>query len=172
MFQSLSLFLSHVFVSRNAYGMAKADDTGRTIDSVPFFKLAVEASAKAVVAVSNSNYVGAGAGAGASIDTSFTQVDLDVFEFYCFNRILKTFEPANLAEYGERFRMVCATDAGQSRPLMGYSAMVNLEWFPALIGGDQQHYSNVCWRILVVSGQRLCLCLHPRVLLVTVSPFL
>ena len=135
-----------------------------TIDSIPFFKLAVEASAKAVVTVSNSKSVGTGA--------SFAQVDLDVFEFYCFNRILKTFEPANLAEYGERFRMVCATDAGQSRPLMGYSAMVNLEWFPALIGGDQQHYSNVCWRILVVSGQRLCLCLHPRVLLVTVSPFL
>ena len=69
----------------NAYGLMKISTTGTLIESVQFFKLAVDASAKARVALpQNSN----------------TDV-LDGFDVCTLNMLLKTWDPVFLGTYGK-----------------------------------------------------------------------
>lgn len=82
-------------------------------------------------------------------DAGFNQFALDLFELTALSKLFQAFDPALLAEYGSRYRLVCNTEAGQSRPLMGYSAMQSLDYFPAMLSGNQQSFADACWQIIV-----------------------
>ena len=79
----------------NALGMMKADEVGDLVPGLPFFKLAVNASAKAADALENSSV-----GAGASCSLS----DLDTFDLYGINAIMKSWDPGNLVRKRRRRR--------------------------------------------------------------------
>ena len=115
----------------NAHGLMKISETGHNESGLSFFKLAVTASAKAV----------------AGDASCFTQFHLDSFEFTALSIILKTWSPADLDLFGERFRVVSSTTAAQSRPVMCFSAIVSLDFFPAILGRDMQAVSDACWKL-------------------------
>ena len=122
----------------NAFGLLKMAELGSHAAAMPYFKLAVAASAKASAAPTS---VG-------DTSVSFTLFDQNTFDLFGLNFLLKSFDPAALAEYGERYQQVLATEAGQSRPLMCYSSMMTLDWFPALLEcTDEQSFSDANWRM-------------------------
>ena len=59
--------------------------------------------------------------------------------------ILNSWDFQDLTAYGERFRKVVATKAGQSHPLMLMSASTKLDWFVALVSGDQHKIATALW---------------------------
>ena len=79
----------------NALGMMKAGEAGDLVPGLPFFKLAINASAKAADALQNSS-----GGAGTSCSLS----DLDTFDLYGINAIMKSWDPGNLVRKRGRRR--------------------------------------------------------------------
>ena len=50
--------------------------------------------------------------------------------------------------FGERYRLLRTTEAAQSRPLLSVGAQLSLEWFSAILGGDEQKVADVGWELL------------------------
>ena len=83
----------------NAYGLVKAKEGGALVAGTECFKQAVAASAKARDALQNIN---------ADANAIYcSQSDLDMFDLKSLNSILKTWNPAEIAAYGNRFREIC-----------------------------------------------------------------
>ena len=131
----------------NAFGLMKKIEYGNNDAGRPYFRLAVAASAKATA---TSPQTGSGTGAGASDGTieELTQFDLDSFDLFGLNLIFKAWNKDDLAIYGDRFRQVLTAKAGQSRPLLCYSARMSLDWFPAILSGNEQRYADECWKMV------------------------
>lgn len=66
------------------------------------------------------------------------------------NLILKAWIPEDVLLYGERYSLVCKTEAGLARPLMRYSAAISLQWFKALMGGTQQEFADTCFVLVKI----------------------
>lgn len=123
----------------NAFGLLKAKEAGALHSGIEYFKLAVAASAKAADAILN-NTVDPGV-------LQYTQSDLDMFDLKSLSSLLKSWDPAQIAIYGDRYRKALATDAGRSQPLICYAAMQTLDWFPAVLGGSMQSHANELWKM-------------------------
>jgi hypothetical protein len=121
-----------------AFGLLKAKEAGALHGGTEYLKLALATSAKAADAILN-NTVDPG--------VQYTQSDLDMFDLKCLNSILKSWDPAQVAIYGERYRKALATDAGRSQPLICYGGTSTLDMFPALVGGNMQSYANETWKL-------------------------
>jgi hypothetical protein len=122
----------------NAFAAMKMAEAGTHDGGLVYFKRAVAASAKVVVAPNT--------GGGGTVAT-FTQFDLDSFDLYGINFIFKSWDVANFGTYGERYQQVVAAEAGRSRPLMRYAALLSLDWFVGLVSGDQHAYANINWKL-------------------------
>jgi hypothetical protein len=127
----------------NALGSMKMAESGSHQGGAEHVKRAVSASAKAAAALSSDD----GGTVNSTVVAAFTQFDLDSFDLYGLNYLFKSWNPALLGEFGERYRQVVATEAGRSRPLMRYAALASLDWLPGWLSGDQQNFANVNWML-------------------------
>jgi hypothetical protein len=50
--------------------------------------------------------------------------------------------------YGARLQKVLCTPTGKSRPVFGLGTAMTLEWFPAMLSGNQEAYTAVCWKMV------------------------
>ena len=48
---------------------------------------------------------------------------------------------------GPRTRTLCETDAAKSKPSDLYGVSIGIDWFPAVLAGDEQLQSDMCWKI-------------------------
>jgi len=77
----------------------------------------------------------------------FTQYDLDSFDICALCMILKSWDPVDLGIYGERYALVCSTEAGRARPIVCYGAILATEWFPAFLT-DHQTFIYKSWKLI------------------------
>lgn len=121
----------------SAYGLMKLfESDGGHAESAPFFLLAFTASSKV-------HSTSAGSGNDAGVD----QGHLDLFEMYALSYIMKDWNPDNLAAYGERYKTAAASRSVRAHPLLVYSAYQTLDWFPSILGGDQQGFADTGWHL-------------------------
>lgn len=118
----------------NALGIMKKKEMGMIAAGVAYFKRAVAASANVTV--------GSEGGGGEA-----TRFDIDSFELHAMNFMLKSWDPTILKAYGSRMRKLLATKAGVSRPLMAIAAGMALDWFPALLSGNEQAQTDEMWKL-------------------------
>ena len=125
----------------NAIGWLKTGETGAIVAGNPFFKLAVNASSKAVAFTPDSSR------RRASVINELTPFDLDSFDLHGINSIMKSFNPVDIATYGPRMQEVLAAKAGRSRPLMCYAAHQAFVWFPGMMSGNEQTAADANWKM-------------------------
>ena len=127
----------------NAFALMKIEGAGDMTAGNQYLKRAINASSKAIATFSFTV---------PSVDVSacdrrFSEFDIDSFDLHGINLILKAWDPADLKLYTKRLREVVRSEAGIARPVMRYAATLVLDWFPPLLRGDQQAFSDENWKL-------------------------
>ena len=115
----------------NAFGLMTRNKMGEYTAANPFFKLAVAASAK--------------------VGTDVSQFDLDSFDLYGINAIMKAWGPADEIKYGPRMGQVVASKAGMAHPMMCLAKLLSFDWQPAWLSGNPQAFAAACWKLCTLS---------------------
>ena len=161
----------------NALGLLQLAETGNQKESVGCIKLAVDASAKAGALLSQSSNEDGSVNSLTQfeLDTfdicalrlifkSWDPADKAVYgtcpaKFVMHSSLHTTLHHAlvmlltslhNLhyvTSTGERYSLVCDTDAGRDRPTVRFGAIQALEWYPLLASADKQQTAVISWKI-------------------------
>jgi hypothetical protein len=118
-----------------AFALHRCTEMGTNGAGFEFYKRAVGASANITIQNNSST----------SNDERCTQFELDSLNLNAVSKIVLSWDPAALAEYGERVLKLAATEAGKSRPVLLVRIALATEWFPGILTGNADKFAAVNW---------------------------